>query len=257
MLLEASHVCVSLGGKRIVEDISFSLMEGEWLMLIGPNGAGKSTLLSALSGTLPCEGEIRLTDLPLATMKSTERAKRMGLLLQKNSGDFDFTVEEVVRLGRYASRRSPFASPDAGTQRVEEALTLTGMQEMRHKRIRTLSGGEVQRAFLAQVLAQDPSVLLLDEPGNHLDYIYQKQLFTLIDRWRRQPGRAVLCVVHDVAIARRFADRILLMDHGKASALGTPEEVLQADRLRDVYSMDIHAWLHDLYAPWQTEDAAE
>ena len=118
----------------------------------------------------------------------------------------------------------------------------------------TLSGGELQRTFLAQVLAQDPKLLLLDEPTNHLDLIYQKQIFALISSWLREPGRAVVSVVHDLSLARSFGTDALLMDHGRQIAHGSAAQVLTPERLNAVYGMDVPAWMRSLYAQWAEDN---
>ena len=118
----------------------------------------------------------------------------------------------------------------------------------------TLSGGELQRTFLAQVLAQDPKLLLLDEPTNHLDLIYQKQIFALIGSWLREPGRAVVSVVHDLSLARSFGTDALLMDHGRQIAHGPAAQVLTPERLNAVYGMDVPAWMRSLYAQWAEDN---
>ena len=124
------------------------------------------------------------------------------------------------------------------------------LQDKRSQSVLTLSGGELQRTFLAQVLAQNPKLLLLDEPTNHLDLIYQKQIFALVSRWLQTPGRAVVSVVHDLSLARAFGTDALLIDHGKAVACGSAVEVLNKKHLDPVYGMDVGAWMRGLYGQW-------
>lgn len=252
-LLNVSHLSVSRQGKAIVHDVSLSLDPGSILMLVGPNGAGKSTLLSALSGVLPYSGHVEIRGEDLRSMSRQKIALAIGLLMQRNSGSFDYTVEDIVRLGRYASRRNPFVRSGLSDEKVEEALAFTGMESLRMHSMYTLSGGEMQRAFLAQVFAQDPDVLLLDEPANHLDFLYQKDIFSLIDRWRHQENKAVLCVVHDLALARKYADSVMLLHEGRCAAAGRPDDVFSSPVLEQVYGMDVHAWMDSLYSLWQKE----
>lgn len=256
-LLRADHVSVTLQKKQILLGVSFSLAPGSILMLVGPNGAGKSTLLSALSGAVPFDGLVEIEGRDIRSLSRQQIARCMGLLMQRNSGSFDYTVEDIVRLGRYASRRNPFSRSGSSDEKVQQALEFTGMDALRHQSMRTLSGGEMQRAFLAQVFAQDPDILLLDEPANHLDFLYQKDIFSLIDSWRRRPGKAVLCVVHDLALARKYADEVLLLHGGKCAALGTPESVFSKEQLLSVYGMDVHAWMQSLYTLWQETPSEE
>ena len=125
------------------------------------------------------------------------------------------------------------------------------MAAQRHQSALTLSGGELQRTFLAQVFAQDPRLLLLDEPTNHLDLIYQKQVFSLISDWIKTPGRAVVSVVHDLSLAKAFGTHALLMDHGQGLACGAAAEVLSPARLDPVYGMDVAAWMQKMLSQWQ------
>lgn len=147
-------------------------------MLVGPNGAGKSTLIEAIAGGVPYAGKITLAGRNIRAFRASELARRIGVLAQKNAVSYAYSVEEVVSLGRYAHASGFLASrDDDGGERVERALELTGLTELRRASVLTLSGGELQRTFLAQVFAQNPQILILDEPANHLDLIYQKHHF--------------------------------------------------------------------------------
>ena len=134
---------------------------------------------------------------------------------------------------------------------MEEALKRTGLTAQRGQSVLTLSGGELQRTFLAQVLAQRPRLLLLDEPTNHLDLVYQKQVFELVGEWLRTPGRAVVSVVHDLSLAKAFGTRALLLDHGKTAAMGPVGEVLCPEKLDGVYNMDVSAWMRKMLGQWE------
>ena len=123
---------------------------------------------------------------------------------------------------------------------------------MRHASVLTLSGGELQRVFLAQLFAQAPQILLLDEPANHLDLVYQKQIFSLIREWLAQPGRAVLSVVHDLSLARAYGTHAVLMQHGRCVSQGPLDRVLTPENLQQVYGMDVYGWMQDMLKKWQT-----
>lgn len=250
-MLSGDQITVRYGNRTAVDHLSFRLREGEWLMLVGPNGAGKSSLIEAAARGVPCEGTFRWQGEDLRSLKPALLARRIGFLSQKNQVTYAYTVEEVVSLGRYAYRAGLFSGRDGdGGAAVERALEMTGLTALREASMLTLSGGETQRVFLAQVFAQEPRVLVLDEPANHLDLNYQKQIFSLIRRWLDQPGRAVLSVVHDLSLARRFGTHALLMDHGKGIARGPVDEVMTPELLRRVYGMDVHGWMRELLAPW-------
>ena len=250
-MLTAEKITVRYGGFTAVDGLSFSLKEGQWLMLVGPNGAGKSTLLGAIAQGIPYEGSVALGGRDIRAFKPAQRARELGMLSQQHHVSYAYTVEEIVSLGRYAHARGFFSAHDeAGRARVEEALELTGMTALRHASVLTLSGGELQRAFLAQAFAQDPRVLLLDEPANHLDLPYQKHVFSLIDQWRRQPGRAVISVVHDLSLAQKYGTHALLLDRGRCVAQGEIEEVFAPESLHNVYGMDVHGWMRELLLQW-------
>ena len=251
-MLKVNHVTVRYGEHTVVDDLSFHLQPGQWLMLAGPNGAGKSTMVGAISQGVPYAGTIELQGQDIRRCRSSQRARAIGVLAQKNSVGYAYTVEEVVRLGRYAhSAGFLSARDDDGPAQVEKALELTGLTPLRHASVLTLSGGELQRTFLAQVFAQDPQLLILDEPANHLDLVYQKHIFSLISEWLRQPGRAVLSVVHDLSLARRYGTHAVLLNQGRCVSQGSISEVLTPENLQSVYSMDVYAWMRDMLAQWQ------
>lgn len=251
-MLQAENITVRYGEHTIVDNLSFHLQEGQWLMLAGPNGAGKSTLIHAISQGAPYTGSITLGDKNIRRYKPAQLAQKIGVLAQKNNVGYSYTVEEVVGLGRYAHAKGFLAGKDeAGEERVENALALTGLTELRKANVLTLSGGELQRTFLAQVFAQDPEILILDEPANHLDLVYQKHIFSLIQQWLKQPGRAVLSVVHDLSLAKKYGTHAVLMNHGKSIAQGKLETVLTPDHLRAVYDMDVYSWMREMLAQWE------
>ena len=250
-MLKAENITVRYGEHTVVDQLSFHLQEGQWLMLAGPNGAGKSTLIETISQGVSYTGSIQLDGKDIRRFKPSQLARRIGVLAQKNTVGYAYTVEEVVGLGRYAHTAGFLsARDDGGKDRVEQALEMTGLKELRHANVLTLSGGELQRTFLAQVFAQDPQILILDEPANHLDLVYQKHIFSLIQEWLKQPGRAVISVVHDLSLARKYGTHAVLMNRGKCVAQGPTADVLTPDRLQDVYDMDVYQWMRDLLSQW-------
>ena len=254
MMLQAEHITVRAGNSDIVSDVSFSLEAGQWLMLLGPNGAGKSTLLRAVSQAVRHQGSVLLHGKDIRSFRPRELARHIGVMSQDSGVHGEFTVEEIVSLGRYA-HRGMLTPQQTDTERlVMEALGTVGLSDKRYQRIQTLSGGERQRAFLAQVLCQDPDILMLDEPGNHLDLVYHKQLLDVIDNWRQQSGKAVISVVHDLSIARKYGTHALLMENGRTAAYDTVFAATQPETLRRVWGMDVAAWLRELTDCW-TENA--
>ncbi len=247
-MLEAKNVCVSYGSLNIVDGVSFTLGAREWLMIVGPNGAGKSTLVGAMSRGVPYTGTVTVGGEDIAKIKPARLARLLGVLSQTHSVGYSFSVEEVVSLGRYSRGRAERGGDDDA---VTRALEMTGMAAQRHQSVLTLSGGEVQRTFLAQLFAQDPEILILDEPTNHLDLVYQKQIFALIQSWIEETGRSVVSVVHDLSLARAYGTSALLMDRGRTVAFGAAREVLTRERLSAVYGMDVYEWMHTMPSQWQ------
>ena len=251
-MLKGESVTVRYGSRTAVDDLSFTLEQGQWLMLVGPNGAGKSTLIEAIAQGIPYTGRIELEGRDARAYKPAQLARKVGVLSQRHSVNYAYTVEEVVQLGRYAHTRRLFGSgDDEGEERVEQALERTGLDGMRRASVLTLSGGELQRVFLAQLFAQAPQILLLDEPANHLDLVYQKQIFSIIREWLAQPGRAVLSVVHDLSLARAYGTHAVLMHHGRCVSQGPLEGVLTPENLQQVYGMDVYGWMQHLLKKWQ------
>ncbi|MBQ7737568.1 MAG: ABC transporter ATP-binding protein [Oscillospiraceae bacterium] len=250
-MLEVQNLIVRYGERTVVEDVSFSLEEGRWLMLIGPNGAGKSTIVNAIAQSAPYTGRILYEGEDMRRLKPTELAKKIGILSQNHSVGYSFTVEEVVRLGRYSYAPGIFSRhSDADEESVERAVELTGIAPMLKQSVLTLSGGELQRTFLAQLLAQDPQILILDEPTNHLDLVYQKQIFALIRQWLAQSGRAVISVVHDLSLARAYGTDALLLHNGRLAMAGEGDAVFDPAVLNGVYSMDVAEWMRTMLSQW-------
>lgn len=250
-MLTAEHVSVRYGEKTVLQDVSLHLKEGQWLMLAGPNGAGKSTFIRAVSQGVPYRGTIRIGSADIRRFRPAVLAQHIGVLAQNNHVSYDYTVEEIVSLGRYAHSRGIFDRSDAGGKAgIDRALHLTGMDKLRHASVLNLSGGELQRAFLAQVFAQDPKILILDEPANHLDLVYQKHIFAVVSEWLRTPGRAVLSVVHDLSLAKKFGTHGALLHCGRLAASGEISQALSPEKLNQVYGMDVQQWMHDMLSQW-------
>jgi iron complex transport system ATP-binding protein len=233
--LSCSGLSAGYEGRAVVREISCDLVPGEVTGLIGPNGAGKSTILQALGGLLrPFSGEVRLQGQLLASYPGRARARQIAVITQSRAPDFPFTVRELVEQGRYP-HLGPFrrlAGDDVAA--VEQALAATGLRELAERRVDTLSLGECQRAWLARGLAQEAEILLLDEPAAHLDAAFEA-VFAGVLRGLADQGRAILCAVHDLNLAARMCDRLILLSRGQLAAQGGPAEVLTASNLQTVY----------------------
>ena len=251
-LLEVSKLGVRYGSTTILDGVDFHLEAGQWLMLAGPNGAGKSTVVNCISQGVSYTGSIQYMGKDIKHFKPTELARQIGVLSQNHSVGYSFTVGEVVRLGRYAYAPGIFSrKSDQDEDLVMQALEATGMAPLVNQSVLTLSGGELQRTFLAQLFAQDPRILILDEPTNHLDLVYQKQIFELIRKWLSTHDGAVISVVHDLSLAKAYGTHALLLDKGKALSFGSADEVFTPTHLDKAYGMNVQEWMLQMLGQWQ------
>ena len=251
-MLRAEHIRVRYGEKTAVDGVSFRAEAGQWWTIAGPNGAGKTSLAAALTRGVKHDGKVFLHEREAESYKTGEYARKVGILSQINDVIYGFTVGEVVNMGRYAHRRGFLRGQDPeGEEKVSRALELTGLRDLRNRSLLTLSGGEIQRVFLAQVLAQDPELLILDEPANHLDLPFQRRFFDMVKEWLQTPGKAVITVMHDLALARKYGTHALLMSEGKCISGGEAEDVLTPENLEQAYGMDIYKWMRELLEEWK------
>ncbi|HEX7925564.1 MAG TPA: heme ABC transporter ATP-binding protein [Bradyrhizobium sp.] len=239
-LLEAQSVSMTVGGATLVDAVSLRIGAGEMVAIVGPNGAGKSTLLRMLSGDLRLSrGAIRLRQRDLSAYGPRELAQHRAMLSQHVNVTFPFTVEEIVSMGGGESPRAVTRAL------VAAALDEVGLAHFRFRQLPTLSGGEQQRAHFARVLVQlacgealhGPGLLLLDEPTSSLDLRHQIDLVETARR-RAARGTAVIAILHDLNLAMRFADRILLLHRGRLAVDGDRAAAMQADTLRKIFEID-------------------
>lgn len=235
-MLSVEALGVTLDGHDILEKIEFEVTPGTWVGILGPNGSGKTTLLRALAGNVPYDGRIYLDDRPLDEWSGHERARRMAFLRQAPSLSFDFSLEDLVLLGRTPHKGWLRGYNSHDRDRVRRALQHVDLNGMEHRSVLSLSGGETQRVFLAQALVQEAALLLLDEPTAHLDVHYQfafmEQVASLVNA-----GRTILAVFHDLELAARYADRLLVLQDGRLRTSGPPSTVLTPSRIADIFGM--------------------
>lgn len=246
-LLQTQAASVSIQGTHLLQPTSLHLMPGQLTALLGPNGAGKSTLLSLLSGQRrPSSGQVALNGLALSAYRPQALAQVRALLPQDSSIAFDYTVREVVELGRFPHRLQP-SRDEAGI--VDAAMRTTDVQHLQDRVVNTLSGGERARAQLARVLAQiwdplpdgAPRWLLMDEPTAALDLSHQHQVLRLARDWAKGQGVGVVAVLHDLNLALRYADHVVLLQHGQIFASGTPQVVLSEESVHAVWKVRAQA----------------
>ena len=246
--LEARDLTCAYDRHTVLHDLSLTVQSGEILALLGPNGAGKTTLLRALARLLrPRAGTVLLDGENIWRLRPRTVARRLALAPQSEGMSSPVTVEQAVALGRAPHRGwlLPYTTRDR--QVIEQVLEQTGLQALRHRLITELSGGEQRRVILARALAQEPQVLLLDEPTTHLDLRYQTELLALIQRLAQRDGIAVVVTLHDLNHAALCATRVALLAHGTLVAMGHPEAVLTPDCLSQVYGVTVVVTRHPVY----------
>ena len=242
--VEFVRVRVRLGGSLVLDDVSLELRAGEFLGVIGPNGAGKSTLVRAATGIVSLEaGEVLIEGRGLDAYSNQAIARRVAVVQQLPEAPATMTVAELVALGRtpHLGLFTRETSRDRGI--VMQALERAGCAALAERPLGTLSGGQRRRAFVARALAQEPAILLLDEPTANLDPNAQAELCILV-RSLVEGGVAVLAVIHDLTLAAAFCDRLVLLDAGRVAASGGPTEVLTEERLRETYGALVSVITH-------------
>lgn len=235
MEIRTDDLHAMLGGTEILHGIDFTAGDRSLVGVIGPNGSGKSTLLKCIYRVLkPSEGAVFVDGQPLSEYRVRDSAKKIAVLAQHNFYNFEFTVQDVVLMGRAPHKRALERDSAADFKIVHEAMERVGVAPLRDRLFSTLSGGEQQRVLLARALAQQTPCLILDEPTNHLDIKYQLELLDLV----RSLDRTVIAAIHDLNIAAMYCDTIFVMQSGHIVAAGAPRDVLTRSLIRSVYEVD-------------------
>lgn len=253
-MLEVKDFCCGYGGTDVVKNINFTARTGEVLSVTGPNGCGKTTLLRALSGIIPYRGSALIDGEEIRSMKRHVLSSKTSLLSQTGAGGeySAFTVLETVMLGRYAVQKTSGAAASASKHDLEAAescLEKTGAAELRDRLITELSGGQLQRVFLARAFAQEPLIILLDEPANHLDLKHRLKLIEMLREWA-EGGRTVIGVFHDLNLAAALSDRIMLMSGGEIAEIGKAAEICRSETLDLVYGFGVRDYMTKSLSFW-------
>jgi iron complex transport system ATP-binding protein len=238
--IQADGITAGYGAQPVLKNVSLTLMPGEMVGLIGPNGAGKSTLLRVLSRTLPPQqGQVRLDGEPVRKIKSREIARRIAFVPQTEPTLFDFTVRDVVLMGRHAHLNGLSGETERDFAAATQAMALTDTLPLADRLITELSGGEHRRVLIARALAQEAPTLLLDEPTAHLDITHQADVLAIIRRLADREGTAVLVALHDLNLAAEFCDRLILLAKGAILADGPPDVVMTSQNLELAYGASV------------------
>lgn len=253
-MLRLDNIRCGYNENEVLKGVSFEVSEGEKICVIGPNGCGKTTLLKAIAGLIKTKGEVYLSGAPISKLKRSQIASKIALLRQNETLFFSYTVYETVMLGRYLHIKGRLFGAPGKKDRdfVLYCLEKVGLIDVKDRQINTLSGGQLQRVFLAKALAQEPKLILLDEPTNHLDLKFQIELVEYMKEWSKEEGHSVIGVMHDINLAMHFADKILLLSDGQVAMFGDAKEFTDGKLLKDTYQMDIKGYMQESLKIWET-----
>lgn len=251
-MLEIKEVRCGYDNKEIVKGVSFNVERGNNLCIVGPNGCGKSTLLKSIANLLDYKGNITLDSKEISKLNRKDLAKSVALMTQASNIYFPYTVYETVALGRYAHLKGVFSRINKEDDEIIlKSITNVGLMDIKDKLISELSGGQLQRVYLARAFAQDPDVILLDEPTNHLDLKCQIEILDYLNKWTKENNKIVVAVLHDLNLVQTFGEKVVMMNNGKIISSGTPKEVLSGEKLKEVYEVDVKGFMIDALEKWK------
>ncbi|MEE1739380.1 ABC transporter ATP-binding protein [Streptomyces sp. BE147] len=237
--LTAENISVTLGGAQVVRELSMHVPAGRFVGVVGPNGCGKSTFLKSVYKVVtPDSGGVTLGGLDVLASRPRTVFTRLAVVAQFNELSFDFTVAEIVAMGRVPHKRLLETTGERDRETVRLSLDRVRMGAYADRSFRTLSGGEKQRVMLARALAQEPSFLILDEPTNHLDIKYQLQIFSIV----KELGIGVLAALHDLSMAAGYCDELYVLKDGAVVTHGPPDRVLTRELIREVYEVECETY---------------
>jgi len=239
-IVEVEDLSAGYGDGFVIHDLDFSLEAGEFVTILGKNGSGKSTLIKTLLGLLKnVAGRAKVAGQDISRLNSRQIAKIVAYVPQIFDATFEFTVQEIIHMGRYA-HQGRFERPTPEDERtIEEVMRSARVSPLKDKKLAHLSGGERQRVFIARALAQDTPLLFLDEPSSHLDISYQLDVYRLLKRLQEEKGKTILCTEHNINLAIPFSNRIMFLKDGRIHSLGPPRDLITGESIRDVFAAEV------------------
>ncbi|MFH1564143.1 MAG: ABC transporter ATP-binding protein [Nitrospirota bacterium] len=246
-MLKVQNIKAAYQDRVVIENVSFEVKEGEFLGIIGPNGAGKTTLIKVMTGVKrSASGEVLLDEKPISSLSRRQIAQIMAVVPQGIFIPPLFTVEDVVLMGRYAHQRNRFGITKEDMSVCEEAMKKTDTITFRHRQINELSGGERQEVIIARALAQEPKIFMLDEPTANLDIKHQMRVLGLVKTLVREHKITTVMVIHDLNLAARFCDRLILLHNQRILADGISQQVLTPKNLLEAYEVEVKVEYNEL-----------
>lgn len=252
IMLKVRNLYCGYDGKDVIKDFNIDITRGQNVSIVGPNGCGKSTLLKAMVSLIDYKGNIFLDGKEVKSIKRKELAKKVALMSQNSQIYFPYTVYETVALGRYAHIDGVFARLSKKDEEIIlNCLSNVGILDLKDKLINELSGGQLQRVYLARVFAQEPDVILLDEPTNHLDLKCQIEILEHINKWTKENQKTVIGVLHDLNLVQMFSYDVIMLSEGYIVSKGKTKDVLSEDKLKEVYGVDIKKFMINALEKWR------
>lgn len=252
IMLEIKNLYCGYDEIDIIKNINLKVENGENLCIVGPNGCGKSTLLKSIANIIDYKGSIKIDNKEVSCFDRKHLATKVALMSQISQIYFPYTIYETVALGRYAYSKSVFSGLRSKDKEIVlDSIDKVGLYDIKDKMISELSGGQLQRVFLARTFAQNPDIILLDEPTNHLDLKHQIELLEHLVNWARDNKKIVIGVLHDLNLVQYFGDKAIMLNGGQVVSYGNPKEVLESEKLKNVYGIDIKKFMVEVLEKWQ------
>ncbi|GAA0744741.1 ABC transporter ATP-binding protein [Clostridium oceanicum] len=251
-MLELRNINCGYDNIDVIKNISFKVKRGNMISIVGPNGCGKSTLLKAIAKLMKYKGDILLDSNNINKLSRKDISKKIALMTQTNDVYFSYTVYETISLGRYAYLKGPLSSlRKEDKDIINKAIETVELTDLKDKAINELSGGQLQRVFLARAFTQDPEVILLDEPTNHLDLKHQIDILNNLCDWAKNNNKIVICVLHDLNLANIFSNKVIMLKRGQIIGDGSPKSVFMEDKLKHVYDINIRKFMIEALEKWK------
>lgn len=244
-LIDTTDVTFSYAAEPVMKQVSVKVGQGDFIGVIGPNGSGKSTLLKLLGGMLPCDsGSVRFKGTDIGEYKRKTLARSIAWVPQEHAMVFPFRVQEIIMMGRHPHLSALTFEGEKDFEITGRAMELTDTTRLQDRRFNEISGGEKQRVMMAGALAQEPELMLLDEPTSSLDLKYQMEILNILNRLNRESGLTLVIAIHDLHLASKFCNRLVLLEEGRVVRDGPPQDVLQKEILESVYGVQVKLF-HD------------
>lgn len=239
-ILEVNNLSAGYEKEQVIKGISFSLQEGEFVSILGRNGSGKSTLIKALQGFLKnVSGKIKISGQDISSLRADQIAKKIAYVPQIFDFSFEFSVKEIILMGRYIHQGRLSSSSPSDFHIIEEVMNLAQISHLKEKKIAHLSGGERQRVFIARALAQDTPLLFLDEPSSHLDISYQVEIYQILKQLQQEKGKTILTTEHNINLAIPYSHKLLFLKNGHLHSQGPPEKMITKENIKDVFEAEV------------------